>query len=332
MSAFPLPPEGSPSTRVLETTRPVVVAARSVSLDLARLRELCRGWAEKPFAVPGWDHQVHWSGSPEATCNYILLLDALNFCFWPDEGQPRWTVRFEGQSYDGYGALAVSLKRAVQEGVPLTSAQHLSSLDEAAIRHIFRGDGEIPLVPQRLANAREVGQVLASRFGGELSRAIESCQGSAVALVDLLVEHFSSFRDLASYGGQEVRILKRAQITVVDIAGSLSESGLGKFNDIAHLTAFADYKIPQILRALGVMVYASELAERVDQRRLLDPGSAEEVEIRATMVWAVELIRQELERLGRSYRAFELDWFLWYLSQSPDISRQPYHRTRTIFY
>ena len=70
----------------------------------------------------------------------------------------------------------------------------------------------------------------------------------------------------------------------------------------------------------------------MDRRELLAPGSAEEVEIRASMVWAVEWIRQALEAEGLSRRAFELDWFLWNLGQEPLPDERPYHRTRTIFY
>jgi hypothetical protein len=174
--------------------------------------------------------------------------------------------------------------------------------------------------------------VLLQSYGGSFAAAVESCGGSAVQLVDLLAREFSSFRDISTWKGLPVRILKRAQITAVDLYGTFAGAGWGQFHDLGALTAFADYKIPQVLRALGILEYSPELAARVDGRELLSPGSAEEVEIRAAMVWAVEWIRQVLADLGVNRRAFELDWFPWNLGQRPVADERPYHRTRTIFY
>jgi hypothetical protein len=70
----------------------------------------------------------------------------------------------------------------------------------------------------------------------------------------------------------------------------------------------------------------------VDARVLLEPGSPEEVEIRAATIVAVDTIRRELRRLGKERRAFEIDWILWNLGQDDEYRARPYHRTVTIFY
>lgn len=317
---------------VLESTRPVVEGARSVRIDRPRLEELCREWARDPFPVPPWDESVHWSDGGQATANHILVLDALNFCFWPDPGEVRWTTEYRGERVGGYRALAASLKRAAEEGIPVHDAAWLGAVTEGDLEHVFRGEGRIPLFERRVAHAREVGRVLQERYGGEFSHAIDSCGGSAVRLVHLLEREFSSFRDLATWQGRPVRLLKRAQITVVDLYGAFGGTRWGAFHDLDALTAFADYKIPQVLRALGVMVYEPDLADRVDRRDLLEAGSEEEVEIRAAMIWAVEWIREALATQGVARRPFELDWFLWNLGQKPVPDERPYHRTRTHFY
>jgi len=99
-----------------------------------------------------------------------------------------------------------------------------------------------------------------------------------------------------------------------------------------ELTAFADYKLPQVLRHVGVFEYAPGLAEKVDRMLHLDPGSEEEVEIRSNTIWAVELIRQEMTRLEKDVRASEIDWLLWNLGQDDAFRAKPYHRTVTTFY
>jgi hypothetical protein len=125
---------------------------------------------------------------------------------------------------------------------------------------------------------------------------------------------------------------KRAQIFAADLYGAFKGKEWGQFTDIHKLTAFADYKLPQVLRHLGILNYGQSLAQKVDQKVLLGPGSQGEVEIRANTVWSVELIRQELERKGKGLKAFEIDWILWNLGQRAEFKVRPYHRTATVFY
>ena len=40
--------------------------------------------------------------------------------------------------------------------------------------------------------------------------------------------------------------------------------GLGRFDDISALTMFADYRVPVVLRQMGILTYSRELAGKVD--------------------------------------------------------------------
>lgn len=272
--------------------------------------------------MPPWDAAIHFEDA-----NYVLVLDALNFCFWADPGQTRWEVEYQGQRFNGYKALSTALRRAVEEGVPLLEADWLAQVTPEQMAHVLRGVGEIPMMEQRVANAREVGQVLAARWEGRFESMARAAGGSAVELVLLVERELGSFRDVARYRGQEVRLLKRAQILVVDLFGTFHGQGPGALTGLEQLTAFADYKIPQILRTLGTLVYSDELAALVDSRTELPAGSEKEVEIRAAMIWAVD----ELAR-AMGLNAYEIDWYLWNEGQRPQPGEQPYHRTRTVFY
>ncbi len=59
-----------------------------------------------------------------------------------------------------------------------------------------------------------------------------------------------------------------------------SGKGLGAFDDMHMLTMFADYRVPQMLRDAGVMVYSDKLAAIVDAGTELLAGSEEETQIR----------------------------------------------------
>ncbi len=314
---------------VLETTRRVVDQADLVRIDgdaAARVAKLLEVESTIP---PGWNRDLHWEGTPEQTANYLLLLDALNFCFW---GEPRWRITYQGKRYDGYWALAAALKRAIEDGLPLYDADYLANLDATQLQQVFQGEHTIPLFDSRLDNAREVGRVLIERYVGQFARAIEAAGGSATSLVEIIVSSFPSFRDTASYKGTEVRFYKRAQILAGDLAGAFGDVGLGQFNDLSQITAFADYKVPQVLHALGILVYAPALGALLDQQREIPAGSPAEVEIRAATIWGVEEIRRQLASLGYRWGAYRVDWALWEMGQHLPSGVRPYHRTRTIAY
>ena len=320
---------------VLESTRSLYDNFSLVRINKNELQRWCANWSSSEFITPAWDNYVHWDGEGEALANYILLLDSLNFCFWPDKGQPKWTISYGGRHWNGYQALALSLRRAIEEGRPILEAAWMAQASLEEVTHIFRGldpQAPIPLLEKRAAHIRQSGQVLQEHFKGQFAEVIRAAQGSAVRLVNLLVQYFPSFRDIHPYQGQELRILKRAQITPIDLYGSFHGQDLGSFSDLQRLTACADYKIPQVLRALGILEYAPSLADKVDNQELLPSGSLEELATRVGPIWATELIRQRLEELGVKKMALELDWFLWNLGQEPLPHERPYHRTRTIFY
>ncbi|MFN7954279.1 MAG: queuosine salvage family protein [bacterium] len=314
---------------VLVSTVPVVEHARHVRIDHERLARVADGLARGAGTPPPWHRdELFFDGGPRSVA-YVFLVDAVNFCFW---GEPRWQLRWRGRWLDGYWALAAALTRAVARMPALLDADLLAGLEPRLFASIFRGRGELPLVEARWRNVRELGRVLRDRWDGRATRLVDAAGGSAPALARLVAESFSSFDDVALHDGREVRFFKRAQILVADLWGAFGGERWGAFRDIDQLTAFADYKLPQVLRAWGILRYAPALAARVGRRVLLAPGSPEEVEIRAATIWAVELLREALAARGSNVTSTQVDWILWDAGQRSTPRTKPYHRTRTIYY
>jgi len=307
---------------VREAAAWVMKRARFVRLDEGGLHTLAHKLEELP--VPAWEGKYHFRGEEELTLRYLLVLDALNFCFWP--GKVKWTVPGpEDEVLTGYFALAYALRHVAEEAPEFFNAESLASLDEAALGEVL---GEIPLLKARARAAQEVGRLL-SRFGS--ARTFFSlAQGRCTRLVELVTAHLPSFRDAATYQGRVVRFHKRAQILCADLYGTFEGDGPGDLRDMDWLTAFADYKLPQILRAQGALMLDPGLTCRIDKKELIPAGSTEEVELRAATVAAVERLVELLGKRGRPLRAFEVDWMLWYLAQGE--LPFPHHRTLTIFY
>jgi hypothetical protein len=271
-------------------------------------------------------------GKEDEVAAYLLVVDSINFCFWPASGNPKWEVKYQSETLSGYVALAAALKNALESGVPLTDARYLAHLSLTALKKILGGAGKLQLLESRVRNLNELGEALTRDYHGSACAFLETAAHSALKLVRLLAETLSSFRDSADHQGKKVFFYKRAQIFAADLSGALQGKDLGFFYDLDKLTAFADYKVPQVLRHLGILRYEKALAEKIENQVLIDAGSPEEVEIRANTIWAVERIRQELLARGKNLKAMGIDWILWNLGQQDDYRALPYHRTLTIFY
>ncbi|MFI5400584.1 MAG: queuosine salvage family protein [SAR324 cluster bacterium] len=336
-AAFELP--GADPLGVLESTLPVVRGATHVRIVPPAIARFAASAQSAAPALPAED-ALHCTWlPPRRFCNYLVALECLNFGFWDDE--PRWRVAYGEGRHDGYWALAAALHRALRkDAVPLWDARWLAEADEGRLARVLRGEGRpVPLLAERARHLREAGEALLARWDGDFSRLIEAAGGDAVALVQRIAAELPSFRDEATWNGQTVRFWKRAQICVADLARLLPGDGprahpLGRLRGLERLTAFADYKVPQVLRGLGIVEYCPELARRVDAQEPLPAGSPEEVEIRSATVWACELAARELtlrRRGGVPVTAAEVDLRVWIAGQHA-AGMKPYHRTRTVFY
>ena len=315
---------------VLDTTRFVMENSKHVSIDREKISEFCvdfdlgstKHWLrESPFDLSLLDEV--------GRANFLFVFNSINFCYW---GEPKWTVEHRGEMADGAWGMITAFGRAIESESPIVDADFLASLSEESLRHIFRGNVTIPLFAERLAILREVGAILCDRYEGRFTNFIEKAGGDAMELVRLVVENFPSYEDVSPYDGRNVVFRKRAQLLVSDTYHVFEGNGPGQFSNIHRLTAFADYKIPQVLRKHGILRYMDELAEKVDGMIFIPKNSGEEVEIRANTIWAVELIREVLDRRSPGITSALVNDMLWLAGHDKSPLDKPYHRTRTISY
>jgi len=300
-----------------------------VSINPEGIDRLARLLVNMPLSQ--WNYEHHFYDGSERTVSYLLMLDALNFCFFPE---PRWQVIIGGEQVQGYFGLASVLKQAFMiREPPIDDFSYLMCVKEEQVRTFLQGEhpiGKIPLLKERVTILRELGDRMVSLYQGKAANLIEDAGGSAIRLTKILVEGFPSFCDEAWYAGEKIAFYKRAQILASDLYASFRGKSFGALREMEKLTAFADYKVPQILRNEGVLNYSEALARVVDSKGWIRAGSAYEVEIRAGMIVAVELLRAALLRLGRALLSIEIDWLLWDMAQGREMA--PHHRTLTTFY
>ncbi|KAL9327600.1 hypothetical protein ACSQ67_002603 [Phaseolus vulgaris] len=284
-----------------------------------------------------WDFEgIHYFDKGPLTVQYLFVLDALNFCFWPDKDL-------------NYDDLASGLKAALQNDNSAFDADRLQKYTEEIIfyqysiitnefimlgpqlRELLRWPRPLPLEDERVRLLHEVGIELERNFEGKASNLVQSCGKSAVNLVALVARHFPGFRDHTVYKGRQVFLYKRAQIFAADLWGAFGGQGYGEFKDIGSLTIMADYIVPAVLRQLGVLKYSPTLASTIESSGEIGPGTEEEVELRACSVHAVEKMRELISvKSGRQVLSVELDLWLW--AAGVQCTSLQHHRTLSIYY
>ncbi|KAL2849564.1 hypothetical protein BJY01DRAFT_210526 [Aspergillus pseudoustus] len=298
---------GVAETKVLENAQYVFDNAIDVALDPAKTKAaaetIWRQMQKKEYSTHTWcEHELHPKTKDEDTVDFIFTMDLLNFSFWSAEPEEkRFAIEYQGKSWTGYWSLVAALQRALDEDIPITSPEFWIDEDECTeelIKHVFRSatDEEMPLLHERFECLREAGRVLCNDFDGSFTNCIYNANYSAAALVNLLAESFSCFRDEAVFNGRRVRLYKRAQILVADLWACFNGEGYGEFQDIDKITMFADYRIPQMLHYLGCLLYSPPLDTHIRKHRDIPSGSTWEIELRATSIWCVELIQREIEK------------------------------------
>jgi hypothetical protein len=313
---------------VLDSTRAVMEQARLVSVDNAAIERWARETSAVALKPSGHELIGELSASREGLANLVLLIDALNFCFW--SANP---LRFEwrGKTYERYEAMFVSMMLAARYEPRWRDAEYWVSVPSTELREVLTGKGELLLLDEREQIVRDTGRILLERFDGQFIHAIESVSGRAWPLAVLLMTEFDSFRDVATYRGQIVYFMKRAQICPLDIAACWQAHGHHGMSGLEELTAFADYRVPQALRHLGIVKIEPALAELIDREEEIAVGSDAEIEIRAATIQAVDKMVMALEQAGKRVCAWEIDWYLWGLARSSAVQVK-HHRTRTFYY
>lgn len=324
--------------------------SKDVFLEPEGVRSLAEKLFEKigrkEITLKGWKsmHELNPQGSGEDAVNWVFFADTLNFSFWSENEDKKFLVKYKGKEYSGYWSFCAAMNRALDEGIPLTTASFYANITMDQLKNILRSDSEfpIPMIEERLEILHQTGKILMEKFGGSYLNCVKASEKSAVKLMHLVVENFPSYRDEGVFQEKKVAFYKRAQILVGDTWGVLEGKGDGCFYDIDKITMFADYRIPQALVHFGTMRFSEELLKKLKEGWLFQNGDREEMEIRGCSIWAVELVCEYLrelfekkgEKMSNEINPVLIDHFLWDYARDyrEEIKVVPFHRVRCIYY
>ncbi len=313
---------------VREAVSWVVNRAENVRINRENLKALAAKIAAAKWRVPLWPKKMHLeTNNRKALLDYLVILDALNFCFWSKK--ERWRFAYGKKEYAGYFALSLALKKKFEENPEKGNLDYFAKIPFGEFKAIFGGGKNLFFLKKRWQIARRVSRAVLKRGGSE--KFVLSAGGRASVLIPKIAGELFSFGDVVRYRGKKIYFWKRAQILAADIRGAFGGRGAGRFKDPEYFSAFADYRLPQILCFLGVLEYSEKLKKKIEKRTIIPAGSEEEVEIRAAAVLAVELLAKELRGRGRKIHPFQIDWILWDKSRRVRM-KTPHHLTKTRFY
>lgn len=314
---------------VLRTTKKILSDLKFVEIDKSQIDAFASKITLKDFDSSGINlSKYDWP--KEKLLELTFLFNAINFCFWAGKDEKKWTI--EDDNLDGAVALFRCLENELKMNPDFLNPDELSDMSLGRIRNLLKGNITIPLLSERLSNIREFGKVVEKKYNNKILNILKESELDGYKLAEILVDSFVCFDDVSTVTGNSIAFYKRAQLNskmIHDILESFGEPGL---KGIEKLTAFADYKIPQRLRHLGILNYSEILANKIDDMVLIPEGSKEEVEIRVATVWAVEYIKEALKPRFDFVTASHVDNILWNSSQTKIKKEKPYHRTLTTAY
>jgi hypothetical protein len=297
-----MPDMGSAVADVRTSCAEVAAGARSVHLVERRLSSYAAELSPVATRTGTGEHPA-----------VVLARDVIEF------GSGWHPVLEKPSGRSGSQAISDGFARHVAEHGPPTAAW-LRSASASRCAELFGQplDGPAHELLERFAWAwRALGEDLDRRWGGEAWRLVDAADGSAVRLVDLLLEFGVHWDDWRWWRGRRISFHKRAQLAAADL-------GLGQ---VEQLTAFADNLVPHVLRLDGLLEWDEDLVRRVETGELLAQGEEPEVELRAVAVRAVD----RLAHLTGASPA-DLDVVLWERGHGARYKAVPRPRCRTTSY
>jgi hypothetical protein len=310
------------------TCEEVARRASHVQIKEDRIADYASSLPAEETAAPQLDPACHYLDRQQDTVSFLLVLDSINF------GSGYFPHLNKRPEMSGYFTVASALHDFYTANGPL-AAEQLAAISAGDCTRIFSQDPannvSAELMGHFAAALNDLGRYLLNRHNGSFAALVQAADSSAEKLVRLL-KQMPYFNDVEQYDGLDVPFFKRAQIIAADLAIAFQGEKWGHFSDLDQMTIFADNLVPHVLRMDGILRYEDALLARINEQSLIPAGSAEEVEIRACAVHAVELIKNAIQSNGRNISSPQLDNFLWNRGQQPQYKAVPRHRTRTVFY
>lgn len=307
--------------KIVSTTQYVANNSINVKINEEKINEFVKSIKEIKLS--------HWlSYSPynlldlpiEMIINLLLVYESIDFSFW---GNPKWTIDTNNGKEDGGIALLYAIFKYVKD----KNTTDFSNITKDEFSNILKGNVEIPLFEERFNIIRNVSRIVNEKMNGNFCKFINNINIDE-ELFEIIIGYFPNFKDERTYNNKTIYFYKLAQLLTSDIL-HIREIKENIKVDYSHLVGCADYKIPQVMRGLGILNYSDKLSNIIDSKKEIEVNSEYEVEIRSNMLVVIDLIKKKLEN---RVCAIDINDYIWSQGKNKNIKLKPYHLTRCINY
>lgn len=246
-----------------------------------------------------------------ASICFILAMTSINYRFWrrlPDGSLVRYHHLGKSGARALWGAFEAAWGPTINPGTELSKRLHAGEFT-TLFGDMSDQQGRLDILAEILEPEKlpMVAEILFNEIQSSKQVTVTQAAGLAMLFPRAFDDPF----------------LKKAQLALSMVAAYLRSTEFEV--DVSDLTAFSDYQVPRVLRALAVIDYCPSLADKVDRNVILEEGGPEEQAIRAATITACESIAKHT-----GGTAADIDNLLW-LSQ--DIAEEArFHLTETRLY
>lgn len=256
--------------------------------------------------------------------NFLLIYDAIDFSFW---GSPKWTIDVEGKKLDGGIALLHCIYNLFKDCDSKDVYSNIQRMTLEDFKLLLNGNIDIPLLEERYNIIKGIVATVNNKMNGDFYGYIKGLTVDK-DIFNVILENFPNFEDTRVYYGKKIYFYKLAQLLTSDILHVIKNKEKIQV-DYSNLIGCADYKIPQVMQALGILQYDTMLSSLIESKTLIEENSEYEIEIRASMIIAInhiwKLIHKSIDRI-------DINNFIWGKGQDKTKQYKPYHLTRTTSY
>lgn len=305
--------------KIIESSKFVIENAKYVKINYDEIKKFAKNIQE--VNIQNWLFNLPLNLLDEnidTIIEFLLYFEAIDFSFW---GNPKWEIQIEKAKQEGSIALMYAMLKYIKEN------KNFDNITKEKFGKYLKGNIEIPLFEERYNILKNINNVVKEKMNGGFYKAIYNLKTDE-ELFDFIINNFKDFEDIRNYKGKTIYFYKLAQLLTSDILHMREKKENIKV-DYSHIVGCSDYKIPQGLRALNLVSYNEELANLVDNKIELKQNSEYEVEIRATVIYVINKIK---ELLDNRINAIDLNDYIWLMSKNKDLPKKPYHLTRNTNY
>src|SRR5262249_23135388 len=93
---------------------------------------------------------VPYDQNLDQAVDFILVANTIDFAFTDFSSHVKFQVDYQGRHTSDSKALLASMKRALDEGIPLLEGRYLAQVTRPALEPTFRGNTKLPRPTERV--------------------------------------------------------------------------------------------------------------------------------------------------------------------------------------